>query len=331
MSDYFDTPTDFEDFSGGYEEEPTGNWGGYESEYINPIEYDSGANYSFDNMPSMSGVDSWQTPQWTTGEDGTQFWKDQMGQNVGYMPQGGQFTPYNYSNQGGLGDQLSNLFGGATNGLNKILPALTAGVAGQQRSSESQMAPWLKLLGLGGAAMMERKGQQQMSQAAPQAVSQIAQRADPFAAERARYMQELQGSQDRLNQFRQDPNSNAQYAALRDAAMHRIDRLGAKQGQRFAPQATNPALVEALTNSQMQIDKQMQADRQGLYQPSGANVNPWSGGLEALLQGNKYGAQADSYSSLFNALGYGMNANQNGTNQGETMRRMQEFLNQQGV
>ena len=299
------------DYNFTFDETPTDPWAGMNQNNV-PNMYDPTFGLESDQFQTMS-PEQWQTPDMGFG---------------GVSPFEGMPTNTNWNPNSGM--SFSNMLGGASKGLNSIFPALNQAVVGQQRGNESQLAPWLKLLGLGGAAMMERKGQQQMSQAAPQAVGQVAQRADPFAAERARYMQELQGSQDRLNQFRQDPNSNAQYAAMRDAAMHRIDRLGAKQGQRFAPQATNPALVEALTNSQMQIEKQMQADRQGLYQPSGANVNPWSGGLEALLQGNKYGAQADSFSPLFNALGFASNYNQNQSNQTDSQNRINAFLAKNG-
>jgi hypothetical protein len=309
------------DYQGEQFETPDGmSWGG---------QGDPNSQYNFDNVPSM--YDSPGQVPFDFGTFNTQStgnYQSPFTENYGQS-----FAPTNSSGQMEMPSEnmLGNLFSGATGGLNKLLPALTPAIAGQQRGSESQMAPWLKLLGLGGAAMMERRGQQQMSQAAPQAVQQIQKNADPFAAERARYMQELQGSQDRLNSFRQDPNSNAQYAALRDAATHRIDRMGAKQGQRFAPQATNPALIEALTNAQMSIDKQMQADRQGLYQPSGANFGPYTGGLEALMSGNKYGAQADSYSSLFNALGFGANSMQNQQQQSASLEEIKALLAQRGI
>lgn len=313
---------EYADFDVSYDSPTDGDWSYGD---INPIYDEQATQYDFD-VPQQN----YNIPGYSVGGDGTQFWQGDDGKFVGYQELGGQFTPYDYSGPSFM-DQFSSGVGSLGNNLSKIFPALTQTSTGSQRSIEQSIAPWLKMLGLGGAALMERKGQQSMAQSAPQAVNQIAQRADPFSDQRARYMQELSNSQNTLNQFRQNPNGNAQYAALRDAALERINRLGAKQGQRFAPQANNPAVVEALTNAQLGIEKQMMADRAGLYQPAGANVNPWAGGLEALLAGNKYGAQADTYSSLFNALGYGTQTNQNSAAQQETLAKLAEFLDKQGV
>lgn len=265
---------------------------------------------------------------WTQGADGQNFLMGSDGNWAGYQQPNGSFSQYDYSGPSFM-DQVKGGVSSLGKGLNSIFPALSQATMGQQRNTESSLAPYLKALALGGGAMMERKGQQQMAQSTPNAVNQIAQRADPFAAERAKYMQALEASQSRLNQFRENPKGNAQFAAVQDAIIDGRRRLGSKQGQRFSPQSYEVPLVAELTKAQLDFEKQMMADRAGLYQPAGANVNPWSGGLEALLAGNKYGAQADSYSALFNALGYGGQSMSNSSLTQDEKNQLMNFLAKQ--
>jgi hypothetical protein len=180
------------------------------------------------------------------------------------------------------------------------------------------------LKGLAGlyAAGQEKKSNQYMANQIPQQVNSMRQFAAPYdvastgagmmtpgaTTMRDAAMQQAALSNQRLQNFRADPNSDAGYKATTSQIENVLARQAALHGNRNNFNATAPALLAAKAAAQMQYDKNYQGDLNSWDARSGANINPaQASGLEALLQGTKYGAQANS--PYMDAIGKILNTN----------------------
>ena len=180
------------------------------------------------------------------------------------------------------------------------------------------------LKGLAGlyAAGQEKKSNQYMANQIPQQVNSLRQFAAPYdvastgagmmtpgaTTMRDAAMQQAALANQRLQNFRADPNSDAGYKATTSQIENILARQAAQHGNRNNFNATAPALLAAKAAAQMQYDKNYQSDLNSWDVRSGANINPTQvGGLEALLQATKYGAQANS--PYMDAIGKILNTN----------------------
>mgnify|MGYP000379636402 CR=1 FL=1 len=229
------------------------------------------------------------------------------------MQQMYDMTQTSLPNMGGKGmDILGSIFKGG------------AGVLGQSQGQQNNTNQMLKGLASIWAANQEKKAQGQYGQQATQAAQQMQQNTNPFAAQRPRYQQELASVQDRLNQFRSNPQANAQYKTLQDQLIMQANRGSRQRGTSDVQMAA--ALAPQLTKSQMDFEKQMIQDRAGLYQPAGAGLNGQSGILEALLGGSKASTMADSNAGYASAIGRMLQGDSNSTAKDAAYQQLVEQL-----
>lgn len=259
--------------------------------------YDSGQNY-FKDINS-----------------GTQFWKNPEGGFAGYQEQGQQFQPYSAQQPNQAGINWGKIGQGGLDALGQLFK----GAGGGSGGSTSQF-----LKGLAGvwAAQQEKKSNQQMAGAGRQNLETIRQQSTPYdvastgagmmtpgaTTMRDAAMQQAALSNQRLQNFRADPNTDAGYKATTSQIENVLSRQAAQHGNRGNFNATAPAMLAAKAAAQMQYDKNYQADLNNWDTRSGANINPGiSGGLAALGQDSMYDAQGNSpYAS---ALGKILNTN----------------------
>ena len=173
-------------------------------------DYGYGQSY----QPAEQMQQPWENPNYTMGSDGTQFWRDQAGMDVGYMPKGGEFTPYQGMQQQNM-QQPGMDWAGMGKGTLDALGSLFKGGSGGSTSS------FLK--GLAGlyAAGQEKKSNQYMANQIPQQVNSMRQFAAPYdvastgagmmtpgaTTMRDAAMQQAALANQRLQNFRADPNS----------------------------------------------------------------------------------------------------------------------------
>jgi len=304
----------------------TGDAGGYDQIGNNDLQYNTMDTSNFwDNAPQQNMQDI-----------GQSIPSDYMGMQFGGANENGMFNPmasfqnenpYGSTGQdfavpqqgmdwgqlGGKGlDALSSIFKGGSNIL---------GASQQQQGSTNSMLKGLASLW---AAQQEKKAQGQLGQQNRQVAQQQQQQTNPFAGQRERYQQELGSVQDRLNQFRQNPQANAQYKTLQDQLISQANRGSRQRGTSDVQMAA--ALAPQLTKSQVDFENQMIQDRAGLYQPAGAGLNGQSGILEALLGANKAGATADSNAAYADAIGRMLQGSSNSSSQDAVLQRLAAAL-----
>jgi len=266
------------------------DWSGWDAqanEYLNsPDFYNNNQQYD-PNQQYFTDINS-----------GTQFWKNQDGDYAGYMEQGGQYNPYDQSSAGGW--DLGSIFKG---GLGAIGSALSKGTGGTGSSgATNQMMK--TLMGLY-AANQEKKSNQRMSSGLQGSVEQQNRFRSPFdvasaggAAMGGSSMRDAM--QQKLAAAMNDPYGQK---IVQDQVAN-IDSMQARKdaaaGRRSNMATSAPAMLAAKADAAYKY-------QQGLMNAAGANINPYSGGLEQLASALKYGAQGNS--PYMSALGYGTTAN----------------------
>lgn len=279
----------------------------YQSEYDNfdTADFDTlgntedyagwGQNYDNPSFDSSYTPNSWGAGGYQQGQDGTQFWQNQSGQYAGYQNPQGQFTPYDYSGSGGneQGFDWSKL---ASGGLNALTSAL-----GNKSGANN-------LGSIGGilAGILNNRYQKQQGSSGQQIAQQYQQQQDPFAAQRARYQQELATSQDRINAFQADPSQNAQYANMQNQVMDEMRRYGRANG--MTPEQLQQQTASKLSAAQQAVLGQLMQDRAGLAPYTGANMHSDSYGLQALLAASAASNAANSGVGYLQGLGFGSGA-----------------------
>lgn len=283
---------------------------------------------SFDSMPSYqesSGGQSSFGDLWGNGQNygftldpslGTsQFMPEQYGQSTlsgPFQESGSDWASLGQSALGGL-SKLFGGFGGSGGGTNTFLKGLAGILAAQQ----------------------EKKSNQQMSQQIPQTVNSVRQFAAPYDVSstgagmmtpgattmRDAAQQQAALANQRLQNFRANPNSDAGYKATNDQIEQVLNRQAAMHGNRNNFNATAPAMLAAKAAAQLKYDQNYQQDLNSWDVRSGANISPvQASGLEALMRGQQYGAQGNS--PYYDALGKILN-----TNSYENNPQIQELLN----
>jgi hypothetical protein len=308
------------------------NWDDFDSqagEYLNSGDYQGGSFTTPDDMSwggqgannaDWSGSD-WQMPEQnfdptfglTQGD-----WQTNAPQNWQTPEMGNMFvdSPLGNVNWGSVGNKGLDFLG-------KIFSGSQGQGGGGWNSGSTQQL--LKGLGSMWAAQQEKKNQQQLAGLNRDTIQQQQQRYDPFAGQRERYMQELSGQMDRINQFRANPDANSQYATLKQDLMNQAMR-GARQRGISDVQMT-AALAPQLTKTQMAIEDQMQSGFKNLFQPSGANLSPYTGGLAGLLGANQAGVLGDSNSGYAMAISKMLSGNPNSG----SVEQLRDQLIQSGV
>lgn len=250
-----------------------------------------------------------------------QFMPEQYGQSTlsAPMPQ-----------QESAGTDWAGMLKGGTDFLGKLFTNGTGGFGG----SGGGTSTFLK--GLAGlmAAQQEKKSNMQMAQSIPQTVNSVRQFAAPYdvastgagmmtpGATTMRDAAQRQAAlaNQRLQDFRSNPNSDAGYKATTDQIEQVLNRQAAMHGNRNNFNATAPAMLAAKAAAQLKYDQNYQQDVNNWDTRSGANISPvQAGGLEALLRGQQYGAQNNS--PYYDALGKILN-----TNSYENNPQIQELL-----
>jgi len=317
MDDEYDS-YNFDDAVGN----TSGNETGYSGDQSNYNSDFSDWNYSNGNYDYTGGNDgnmAWYDPNqqntfgaggYQVGQDNTQFWNNQQGQPIGFQEVGGEFTPYQNMQQQGMDwanlgksgmDALGKLFSGGSGGATS---AFLKGLAGMY------------------AANQEKKSNKYMANQGPQNLNAYRQFATPYDVSSAgagmmtpgattmrdAAMQQAAMSNQRLQNFRADPNSDAGYKDTTSQIENVLARQAAQHGNRGNFNATAPALLAAKAAAQMQYDKNYQADLNSWDTRSGANINPnVNGGLEALMNSSMYGAQGNA--PYMDAIGKILNTN----------------------
>ena len=283
---------------------------------------------SFDSMPSYnesSGGQSSFGDLWGSGNNygfnpdpslpTNQFMPEQYGQSTlsgPFQESGSDWASLGQSALGGL-SKLFGGFGGSGGSTNTFLKGLAGLLAAQQ----------------------EKKSNQQMSQYIPQIVNSVRQFAAPYDVSstgagmmtpgattmRDAAQQQAALANQRLQNFRNNPNSDAGYKATNDQIEQVLNRQAAMHGNRNNFNATAPAMLAAKAAAQLKYDQNYQQDVNSWDTRSGANISPvQASGLEALLRGQQYGAQGNS--PYYDALGKILN-----TNSYENNPQIQELLN----
>ena len=231
------------------------------------------------------------------------------------------------STQPQSGTDWAGMLKGGTDFLGKLFTSGTGGSGGSTNAF---------LKGLAGlmAAQQEKKSNQQMSQQIPQTVNSVRQFAAPYDVSstgagmmtpgattmRDAAQQQAAMANQRLQNFRQNPNSDAGYKATNDQIANVLNRQAAMHGNRNNFNATAPAMLAAQAAAQLKYDQNYQQDLNNWDTRSGANISPvQAGGLEALMRGQQYGAQGNS--PYYDALGKILN-----TNSYENNPQIQELL-----
>jgi len=215
---------------------------------------------------------------------------------------GTNFNGMDWANLGKSGmDALGKLFSGGSGGATS---AFLKGLAGMY------------------AANQEKKSNKYMANQGPQNLNAYRQFATPYDVSSAgagmmtpgattmrdAAMQQAAMSNQRLQNFRADPNSDAGYKDTTSQIENVLARQAAQHGNRGNFNATAPALLAAKAAAQMQYDKNYQADLNSWDTRSGANINPnVNGGLEALMNSSMYGAQGNA--PYMDAIGKILNTN----------------------
>jgi len=228
------------------------------------------------------------------------------------------------------GTDWAGMLKGGTDFLGKLFSNGTGGYGGSGGSTNTFLKGLAGLL----AAQQEKKSNQQMSQQIPQTVNSVRQFAAPYDVSstgagmmqpgattmRDAAQQQAALANQRLQNFRNNPNSDAGYKATNDQIEQVLNRQAAMHGNRNNFNATAPAMLAAKAAAQLKYDQNYQQDLNNWDTRSGANISPvQAGGLEALLRGQQYGAQNNS--PYYDALGKILN-----TNSYENNPQIQELL-----
>jgi len=281
------------------------------------------SNYQLDN-PGYSNI-----PQYNTGVDPSEnFWSSSMPQPDGSFLGGQSMAPTEWMNQQSQlqmsgppqqsGTDWAGMLKGGTDFLGKLFTNGTGGFGG----SGGGTSTFLK--GLAGlmAAQQEKRSNTQMSQQIPQTVNSVRQFAAPYdvastgagmmtpgaTTMRDAAQQQAAMANQRLQSFRQNPNSDAGYKATNDQIANVLNRQAAMHGNRNNFNATAPAMLAAQAAAQLKYDQNYQQDVNNWDTRSGANIGPvQAGGLEALMKGQQYGAQGNS--PYYDAIGKVLNTN----------------------
>jgi len=318
----------FDDAVGGVEGGNSGDASNYDSNFSDWKV--SNGNYNY--VGGDAGNMGWFTPNqqdtfgsngYQVGSDNTQYWNNSQGQPIGFQLAGGEFTPYQGTQQN---SDWANLGQSALGGLSKLF----GGFGGSGGGTNTFLKGLAGLL----AAQQEKKSNQQMSQHIPQTVNSVRQFAAPYDVSstgagmmtpgattmRDAAQQQAALANQRLQSFRSNPNSDAGYKATNDQIEQVLNRQAAMHGNRNNFNATAPAMLAAKAAAQLKYDQNYQQDLNNWDVRSGANISPvQAGGLEALMRGQQYGAQGNS--PYYDALGKILN-----TNSYENNPQIQELL-----
>ncbi len=241
-----------------------------------------------------------------------------------------QWNAFEPTNPTQSGTDWAGMLKGGTDFLGKLFTNGTGGYGGSGGSTNTFLKGLAGLL----AAQQEKKSNQQMSQQIPQTVNSVRQFAAPYDVSstgagmmqpgattmRDAAQQQAALANQRLQNFRNNPNSDAGYKATNDQIEQVLNRQAAMHGNRNNFNATAPAMLAAKAAAQLKYDQNYQQDLNSWDVRSGANISPvQAGGLEALMRGQQYGAQGNS--PYYDALGKILN-----TNSYENNPQIQELL-----
>jgi len=301
-------------------------------------QYDQ-SQVDFSNMPSFDSMPSYQESSGGQSSFGD-LWGN--GQNYGFTPDPSlgtsQFMPEQYGQstlsspfqEQSAGIDWAGMLKGGTDFLGKLFTSGTGGYGGSGGSTNTFLKGLAGIL----AAQQEKKSNQQMSQYIPQTVNSVRQFAAPYDVSstgagmmqpgattmRDAAQQQAALANQRLQNFRNNPNSDAGYKATNDQIEQVLNRQAAMHGNRNNFNATAPAMLAAKAAAQLKYDQNYQQDLNNWDTRSGANISPvQAGGLEALMRGQQYGAQGNS--PYYDALGKILN-----TNSYENNPQIQELL-----
>lgn len=240
------------------------------------------------------------------------------------------WNAYNPTTPQQSGTDWAGMLKGGTDFLGKLFTSGTGGYGGSGGSTNTFLKGLAGLM----AAQQEKKSNQQMSQQIPQTVESVRKFAAPYdvastgagmmtpgaTTMRDAAQQQAALANQRLQNFRNNPNSDAGYKATNDQIANVLNRQAAMHGNRNNFNATAPAMLAAQAAAQLKYDQNYQQDLNNWDTRSGANISPvQAGGLEALMRGQQYGAQGNS--PYYDALGKILN-----TNSYENNPQIQELL-----
>lgn len=308
-----------------------------------PTQYDQ-SYADFNNLPSFESTPSYEESSggqsmfgqsslgdlWGSGNN-YGFSQDPSLATSQFMPeQYGQSTLFNPSSAQDAGMDWAGMLKGGTDFLGKLFTSGTGGYGGSGGSTNTFLKGLAGLM----AAQQEKKSNQQMAQQIPQTVESVRKFAAPYdvastgagmmtpgaTTMRDAAQQQAAMANQRLQSFRQNPNSDAGYKATNDQIANVLNRQAAMHGNRNNFNATAPAMLAAQAAAQLKYDQNYQQDVNNWDTRSGANISPvQAGGLEALMRGQQYGAQGNS--PYYDALGKILN-----TNSYENNPQIQELL-----
>ena len=291
----------------------------------------------FSNTYGTNGMDSYyanQAPQESYAPFDPTFGLQQTDMQT-LAPQGWQQNGTNWgqidseigSSFNSAGQNIYDFFSGAGNSLKGLF---NNGFGGSGGSTNTFLKGLAGLL----AAQQTKKSNQQMAKQIPQTVNSVRQFAAPYdvastgagmmtpgaTTMRDAAQQQAAMANQRLQNFRQNPNSDAGYKATNDQIANVLNRQAAMHGNRNNFNATAPAMLAAQAAAQLKYDQNYQQDLNSWDIRSGANISPvQASGLEALMKGQQYGAQGNS--PYYDALGKILN-----TNSYENNPQIQELL-----
>lgn len=279
----------------------------------------------FTNAYGQNGMDGYynnQAPQESYAPFDPTFGLQQTDMQT-LAPQGWQQNGTNWgqidseigSSFNSAGQNTYDFFSGAGNSLKGLFNNGFGGSGGSTNTF---------LKGLAGlmAAQQTKKSNQQMADQIPQTVNSVRQFAAPYDVSstgagmmtqgattmRDAAQQQAAMANQRLQSFRQNPNSDAGYKATNDQIANVLNRQAAMHGNRNNFNATAPAMLAAQAAAQLKYDQNYQQDVNSWDIRSGANISPvQAGGLEALMRGQQYGAQGNS--PYYDAVGKILNTN----------------------
>ena len=336
-------PEDFGSYGMSYDPNSSFSQAGFA-----PTQYDQ-SYADFNNLPSFDATPSYQESnggQSTFGQSSLgDLWGS--GNNYGFSPDPAlptnQFMPeqFGQATQSNMfsgvsptapqsGTDWAGMLKGGTDFLGKLFTSGTGGYGGSGGSTNTFLKGLAGLM----AAQQEKKSNQQMAQQIPQTVESMRKFAAPYdvastgagmmtpgaTTMRDAAQQQAAMANQRLQSFRQNPNSDAGYKATNDQITNVLNRQAAMHGNRNNFNATAPAMLAAQAAAQLKYDQNYQQDVNNWDTRSGANISPvQASGLEALMKGQQYGAQGNS--PYYDALGKILN-----TNSYENNPQIQELL-----
>ena len=182
----------------------------------------------------------------------------------------------------------------------------------------------LKGLAMLYSADRERKDNRTMANQYPQQVNTVRQFASPFdvaatgagmltpgaTTMRDAAQQKLAQANQALQDFDANPEGYNAGLANTNAQIEKVLKAqAAMHGNRNNFNAIAPAMLAAKAAAQQSFRKNYESDRNAWMNPAGANISPYTGGLQEMLSGSKYDTLSKSPASYMDAIGKMLNTN----------------------